>query len=107
MKMGLGHQPVPNNIFANDQHKPSVRLPEVEKPEAGTSDRDVTAPPEAPIVSNPNSGAGRSKTRSPTPASPDPPEEGSRAWGSEFPSPDSEVLELEEEEDPTSNTTEV
>ena len=62
VKMGSGCQPVPNNIFANDQHKPSVRLPEGEKPEAGTSDRKVTAPPEAPIVSDPNSGAGRSKS---------------------------------------------
>ena len=43
------------NIFANDQHKSSVRLPEGKKPEAGTSDRDVTAPPEAPVVPDPSS----------------------------------------------------
>ena len=72
-KMGSGRQPVPNNIFANDQHKPSIRLPEGEKPVARTSDRDVTTPPKAPVVPDPNSRPGQSKAQNQTPAIPEPP----------------------------------
>ena len=73
VKMGSGREPIPNNIFANDQHKPSIRLPAEEKPEEGTSERDVMAPPKAPIVPDPNPQSGQSKAQSPTPAVPDPP----------------------------------